>query len=68
MLEMNFTGLSQLGKPLETLSRWDEMGLYLHQVTEAFFTENIPQEAHLFLVVGVRSELRSQQCQGFMQT
>lgn len=66
---MTATGPRQLGSlSLDTVPGKKEVGMHLHQVTEAFLAENIPQEAHLFLVIGVWSQLRGQQGQSLMES
>ena len=40
---------------------------YLHEVTEAFLTEDIFEEDQVLFMVGIRVELRGEQGQSLMQ-
>lgn len=62
------SGWSNPGKSPLGDGKGGRAGSHLHQITEALLTEDVPQEAHLLPVVGVRPELRGQKCQGLMQT
>lgn len=41
--------------------------LYLHEVSNAFLTEDIFEEDQVFFVVGIRVKLRREQSQDLMQ-
>lgn len=41
--------------------------LYLHEVSEAFLTEDIFEEDQVLFMVGIRVELRGEQGQSLMQ-
>lgn len=40
--------------------------LYLHEITEAFLTENVFEEDQVLFMVGIRVELRGEQGQSLM--